>query len=136
MLDALSAKVSNAELSLDKARERNDSGEIDLASHGAEAASARIIISLSEALVQMYAKAVTATDIYALRSVAKAAEKLIVDSDDLLRESVYPSDPHVRKSVILQNIGLAKSTYAAVVASLDNTHVELGVSIPAFPSTV
>jgi hypothetical protein len=129
-LDALAEKVTRAEKLLEKARERSESGEIDLVSHGAEVVSAKVVISLTESLGRIYSKAIESKDIYALRTVAKAAEKLSVDADEILKESVYSKDRTVKKVVIEQNHAMARKTYDLVVGSLDNTHKELGISVP------
>ncbi|HSB46531.1 MAG TPA: hypothetical protein VLD37_00845 [Candidatus Bilamarchaeum sp.] len=133
-LDGLKEKLERAQKILEKAYERSESGEIDVTSLGAEAVSARIVLSLSEVLGALFDKAVASKDIYALRMVAKAAEKLTIDSDELLKESVYPRDPAVKKNVIAQNIALARATYDVVVGTLDNTHREHGIEVPAFPA--
>jgi hypothetical protein len=130
LVDALSEKVSRAEAILEKARERSESGEIDLASLGAEVISAKVVVSLTASLRALYGRALEANDTYALRTIAKAAEKLGVEADETLKESVYSKDRTVKKAVIAQNLAMARKTYDLVVGSLDNVHSELGISLP------
>ena len=135
MLSELKPKVERSEAILDRVRMRHESGELDLMSLGAEVAAAKVVVKMNDALKSMYARAQNGRDTWAMRRIAVAAEKLVVQADEILKESSYPGDPTVKKMVISQNLAMAKEVYNDVVRSLDKTHEELGVSMPDFPKT-
>jgi len=135
MLTELKPKVAHSEAILDRVRLRHESGELDLMSLGAEVAAAKVVVKMNDALTSMYLRAQNGKDTWAMRRIAVAAEKLVVQADEILKESSYPGDPTVKKMIISQNLAMAKEVYNDVVRSLDNTHLELGVAMPDFPKT-
>ena len=135
MLEELKPKVAHSEAILDRVRLRHESGELDLMSLGAEVAAAKVVVKMDDALQKMFARARDSRDTYAMRRIAVAAEKLVVQADEILKESSYPGDATVKKMIITQNLAIAREVYHDVVRSLDNTHKELGVGMPDFPKT-
>jgi len=133
-LSLLEAKVVAAKSVISKSTERMAAGELDDATYYAETVSARLLVSMFDSLQALYAQAVNASDIFAVRRVGVVADKLAAVSDGLLMETRYPQDASLRKSLADQSVAMARGAYEDVMQSLRGVHMPLGVQVAEFPA--
>ena len=133
-LERLKPSQADAKAVLLRVKEREASGELDALTSYSESVGPEVVLGMSEFLEQLFEKAVTAENSFALMRVFVATRCLSgYVEDKLLVEQKYPKERSVSDGLVQGSVSLANTAFSDVVESLCAVHNELGMALPEFP---
>lgn len=132
-LTELKPRIEDAERTHKEVKARKALGELDELSARAEEVPIEVLTTLYNTLTTLHEKA---QDPYTVSCVGVGADMLRASLDSGLMDArTYPSNREKKERFAQDKLVESLDLYRRVLRALDNTHIELGVKEPDFPTS-